>query len=96
MTLPPAPRAGLLPLLPLLLFLGVPSGLSAQTAEWVFHKTTDGLHPDGREQQLMWLMNREYIELLFTETLGKIMLVAAFVMMTIGMTWMRKVMQINV
>ncbi len=45
---------------------------------------------------VMWLMNREYIELLFTETLGKIMLVAAFVMMTIGMTWMRKVMQINV
>jgi hypothetical protein len=26
--------------------------------EWAFHKTADGLHPDGREQQVMWLMNR--------------------------------------
>jgi len=26
--------------------------------EWTFHKTADGLHPDGNEQQMMWLMNR--------------------------------------
>jgi len=26
--------------------------------EWVFHKTADGLHPDGNEQQMLWLMNR--------------------------------------
>ena len=26
--------------------------------EWNYHKTADGLHPDGNEQQLMWLMNR--------------------------------------
>ena len=26
--------------------------------EWTFHKSADGSHPDGTEQQLMWLMNR--------------------------------------
>lgn len=26
--------------------------------EWIYHKTADGLHPDGNEQQLMWFMNR--------------------------------------
>lgn len=25
--------------------------------EWTFHKTGDNAHPDGNEQQLMWLMN---------------------------------------
>ena len=28
------------------------------TVEWEFHKTSDNRHPDGHEQQLMWLMNR--------------------------------------
>jgi len=32
--------------------------LGAPTAEWKLHKTADGAHPDGREQQVMWLMNR--------------------------------------
>jgi hypothetical protein len=31
-----------------------PSALS----EWTFHKTSDSLHPDGNEQQMLWLMNR--------------------------------------
>ncbi len=26
--------------------------------EWTFHKNADGSHPDGTEQELMWLMNR--------------------------------------
>ncbi len=26
--------------------------------EWTFHKTSDGTHPDGNEQQMMWLMNQ--------------------------------------
>ena len=26
--------------------------------EWTYHKTSDGLHPDGNEQLFMWLMNR--------------------------------------
>lgn len=26
--------------------------------EWTIHKTSDNLHPDGNEQQLLWLMNR--------------------------------------
>lgn len=29
----------------------------AQT-EWLLHKTEDGSHPDGNEQEMMWLMNR--------------------------------------
>ncbi len=28
------------------------------TQEWTFHKSADNLHPDGNEQQFMWLMNR--------------------------------------
>ena len=31
---------------------------SAATTEWTFHKTADNLHPDGNEQQLLWLANR--------------------------------------
>lgn len=30
----------------------------APTLEWVLHRTADGMHPDGNEQQLVWLMNR--------------------------------------
>jgi hypothetical protein len=32
--------------------------LGAPIREWTFHKTADGAHPDGREQQVLWLMNR--------------------------------------
>lgn len=31
---------------------------SSANVEWLFHKTADNLHPDGNEQQLLWLMNR--------------------------------------
>jgi len=31
---------------------------AAPTTEWTFHKTGDNVHPDGREQQVIWLMNR--------------------------------------
>lgn len=31
---------------------------SAAATEWVYHKTSDNLHPDGNEQQFLWLMNR--------------------------------------
>jgi len=42
-----------------LLFLAasLPQGFS-QTTEWIYHKTADGAHPDGNEQELVWLMNR--------------------------------------
>jgi hypothetical protein len=30
----------------------------APRLEWRHHKTADGAHPDGREQQLLWLTNR--------------------------------------
>lgn len=28
------------------------------TSEWIYHKTSDSVHPDGNEQQMVWLMNR--------------------------------------
>ena len=43
---------------PALLLAASLTTLTAQTTEWVFHKTADGSHPDGNEQQMVWLMNR--------------------------------------
>jgi hypothetical protein len=34
------------------------SPLGTPTTEWLFHKNADGSHPDGSEQQFMWLINR--------------------------------------
>ncbi|MCU0593347.1 MAG: hypothetical protein MUC57_17990 [Desulfobacterales bacterium] len=31
---------------------------TAAATEWIYHKTSDNLHPDGNEQQFLWLMNR--------------------------------------
>jgi hypothetical protein len=31
---------------------------AAPTTQWTWHKTADNSHPDGREQQVIWLMNR--------------------------------------
>jgi hypothetical protein len=31
---------------------------TAAAVEWTFHKTSDNLHPDGNEQQMLWLANR--------------------------------------
>ncbi|MEZ5229546.1 MAG: type II secretion system F family protein [Acidimicrobiales bacterium] len=45
---------------------------------------------------VMYIMNAEYMSLLFTETLGKIMLAGGLLLMAIGMAWMKKVMTINV
>ena len=45
----------------LLILLGVPTVATARqlpTLEWAWHKTADGMHPNGEEQALMWLMNR--------------------------------------
>lgn len=32
--------------------------MSGTLVEWTYHKTADGQHPNGDEQQQMWLMNR--------------------------------------
>ncbi len=45
---------------------------------------------------MMWVMRPEYIEVLFSETLGNIFLGAAAISMTIGGFWMKKVITINV
>ena len=34
------------------------SGDVSSTTEWLWHQTSDGLHPDAEEQQMVWLMNR--------------------------------------
>jgi uncharacterized protein YkwD len=31
---------------------------TAPTTEWIYHKSVGGQHPDGNEQQIVWLMNR--------------------------------------
>ncbi len=35
-----------------------PALSGAPEIEWTYHKTADGRHPDGNEQQLLWLANR--------------------------------------
>lgn len=35
-----------------------PALSGAPAIEWIYHKTTDGRHPDGNEQQMLWLANR--------------------------------------
>lgn len=37
---------------------GAPGAWAAGLVEWTLHKSADGAHPDGREQQSLWLMNR--------------------------------------
>lgn len=42
-------------------YQSVPATLSRSAppnTEWRYHKTDDNLHPDGNEQQMIWLMNR--------------------------------------
>jgi hypothetical protein len=35
-----------------------PAPSPAPSTEWSYHKTSDNLHPDGNEQQMLWLLNR--------------------------------------
>ena len=37
---------------------GTDSRALGPSVEWEYHKTSDNRHPNGNEQQLMWLMNR--------------------------------------
>jgi len=37
---------------------GVMKNKAAPATEWLYHKTSNNLHPDDQEQQMMWLMNR--------------------------------------
>ncbi len=45
---------------------------------------------------VMWVLNPEYINVLFTDTLGIIMLIAAGVAMLVGFLWMRKIITIEI
>lgn len=44
--------------LALLMTLVVMSSPGLAMSEWTWHRSPDGAHPNSREQQLMWLMNR--------------------------------------
>jgi hypothetical protein len=35
-----------------------PAPSPAPSTAWTYHKTSDNLHPDGNEQQMLWLLNR--------------------------------------
>jgi hypothetical protein len=35
-----------------------PAPSPTPTTAWSYHKTADNLHPDGNEQQMLWLLNR--------------------------------------
>lgn len=37
---------------------GVMKNKAAPATEWLYHKTSNNLHPDDQEQLMMWLMNR--------------------------------------
>jgi hypothetical protein len=41
---------------------GQPVLQAAPTIEWTLHKSADNLHPDGNEQQMLWLMNRARLD----------------------------------
>jgi len=45
---------------------------------------------------IMWVMNPEYINVLFSDTMGHVLLGLGFVSAAIGMAWMKKVITINV
>jgi tight adherence protein B len=45
---------------------------------------------------IMWTLNPEYINTLFTETLGQFFIAAGLVSATVGMLWMKKVITIDV
>jgi len=45
---------------------------------------------------VMWLMNKDYIGVLFTETLGKILLATSIVAVIIGFVWMKKMIDIEI
>jgi hypothetical protein len=38
--------------------LVAPASAAPLVIEWTWHKSEDGAHPDGREQEYLWLMNR--------------------------------------
>ncbi len=42
----------------LLSILAVNTTSALPSTEWTKHKSADGTHPDGREQMMLWLMNR--------------------------------------
>ena len=44
----------------------------------------------------MWAMNQEYINTLFTDSLGKILLGASIVSALIGFAWMKKIIDIEI
>lgn len=45
---------------------------------------------------MLWAINREYIELLFDETVGKLMLAGGAVLALVGFFWLKKIVEIEI
>jgi tight adherence protein B len=69
--------------------------VSALTAEGKISAIVLGLLPVGLGLA-MWLMNPDYIAVLFDTTLGNILLGGAILLAGIGFYWMKKVIEIDI
>jgi tight adherence protein B len=67
----------------------------ALTAEGRISALVLGLLPVGLAV-VMWGINREYIEVLFHETLGQVMLIGSVILALIGFYWMKKTIEIDI
>jgi len=69
--------------------------VSALTAEGRVSAVVLGMLPIGLGLA-MWVINPDYIRVLFDETIGNFLLAGSIVLALIGFVWMRKVIQIDV
>lgn len=69
--------------------------VAALTAEGRVSAIILGALPVGLGM-MMYLLNKEYVSVLFTDTLGMIMLGLAVVAMVVGFLWMRKIINIEI
>ncbi|HEX9683585.1 MAG TPA: VWA domain-containing protein [Acidimicrobiales bacterium] len=69
--------------------------VSALTAEGRISAIILGALPVGM-MAILYAINREYIQLLFDERLGQVMLGGSFVMAVLGFYWMKKIIEIEI
>ncbi len=69
--------------------------VAALTAEGKMSAIVLGVLPIGLGF-VMWVMNKEYIDTLFTNSLGKILLGTSVVAALIGFAWMKKIIEIEI
>ena len=69
--------------------------IKALTAEGRMSAIILGILPPG-VGAVMWVLNKEYMEVLFQESMGIAMLVAAVLSMAVGFAWMLKIINIKI